>query len=206
MKSYKEFINESRSYIESICKKYGITNYTINSDVSIDVDGDVNLIDNNLTRFPLKFRNVSGYFYCSYNKLTTLVGGPQTVGGDFDCSHNQLTTLEGSPENISGDFYCSHNQLINLEGFPQSVGGNFYCDNNQLINFVGFPEDFESDIYLGRNPVREIYDLFKNVKCIRWINEFDVIQGDKVIMDRLEEVYHQLGMRVVSLKSYKIIN
>ena len=89
MKSYREFINESRSYIESICKKYGITNYTINSDVSIDVDGDVNLIDNNLTRFPLKFRNVSGNFYCYNNQLTTLVGGPQTVGGDFDCSHNQ---------------------------------------------------------------------------------------------------------------------
>ena len=132
-------------------------------------------------------------------------GSPENISGDFYCSHNQLINLEGSPQSVGGDFSCKSNKLTTFEGFPQTVGGNFYCDNNQLINFVGFPEDFEGDIYLGRNPVREIYDLFGTVKCIRWVNEFDVIQGDKVIMDRLEEVYHQLGMRVLSLKSYKII-
>lgn len=211
--------------IKKICRKYEITNYTINSDGSIDVDGDVDLSVSQ-SKLPLKFRNVSGDFSCSGNELTTLEGCPQTVGGgfychsnklttlegcpqsvgdNFDCSDNKLTTLEGSPQTV-GDFNCQSNLLTTLEGCPQIVGGDFDCRDNELVNFIGFPEDFEGDIYLGGNPVKEIYDLFGTVKCIRWINEFDVIQGDSVIMDRLEEVYHQLGMKLISLKSYKIID
>ena len=53
MKHIKLF--ESFNDIDSICKKYNITNYTINSDGSIDVDGDVNLSNRGLTKLPLKF-------------------------------------------------------------------------------------------------------------------------------------------------------
>ena len=34
--------------IHNICKKYNITNYSINSDGSIDVEGNVNLVKKNL--------------------------------------------------------------------------------------------------------------------------------------------------------------
>jgi hypothetical protein len=34
---------EDFSEIDSICKKYGIKNYTINPDGIVDVDGDVDL-------------------------------------------------------------------------------------------------------------------------------------------------------------------
>jgi hypothetical protein len=40
------------------------------------------------------------------------------------------------------------------------------------------------------------------------INEYDVIQGNKVILDRLEEVFYQLGMTPpedIKLKNYEII-
>jgi len=42
MLSYKKFF-ESKQEIDSICRKYGIRNYTINPDESIDVDRDVDL-------------------------------------------------------------------------------------------------------------------------------------------------------------------
>ena len=171
MKSYKQFIKESKTDIHSICNQYNITNYTINPDGSIDVEGNVYLdyqIINNasLTKLPLRFRNVSGH---------------------FDCSNNELTSLEGG---------------------PQSVGGHFDYRNNKLVNLNGFPEFFENEVYLSNNPVQEIYDLFGTFKCINWLNEFDVIQGNSVIMDRLEEVYHQLGMEMpenIKLKNYEII-
>jgi hypothetical protein len=98
MKSYNQFIKESKTDIDSIPKAYGIMNYTINPDGSIDVDGDVGLNNERLTKLPLKFRNVGGDFYCSYNNLPSLEGCPQTVGGDFYCRNNQLTSLEGLPE------------------------------------------------------------------------------------------------------------
>jgi len=47
MKYLKLF--ESYSDIKSICEKYGIVNYSINSDGSIDVDGVVNLYNEYLT-------------------------------------------------------------------------------------------------------------------------------------------------------------
>ena len=57
--------------ISLICEKYGITNYTINGDGSIDVDGDVNFYSKGLTELPLTFNKVSGYFSCANNQLTS---------------------------------------------------------------------------------------------------------------------------------------
>jgi hypothetical protein len=75
-------------------------------------------------------------------------------------------------------------------------------------------EFFEGYFYCEENPIEEIYTLFlqedsiNDSKCIQWINEFDVIRGNKVIMDRLEEVFHQLNMMMpenIKFKSYKVI-
>jgi len=103
--------------------------YTINDDGSIDVDGDVDLSCKKLTKIPFKFRNVSVYFTCSNNQLTSLEGAPNTVGGSFSCHNNQLTSLECAPNTVGGNFYCHNNQLTSLECAPNTVDGNFYCHN-----------------------------------------------------------------------------
>ena len=66
----------------------GIHNYTINNDLTVDVDGDVDLYNKNLTKIPVQFNEVLGNFDCSYNNLESLEWHPKYVGGDFDCSHN----------------------------------------------------------------------------------------------------------------------
>ena len=175
------------SEIHKICKEHNIKYYTINDDMSISVDGSVNLSYRNLKSIPIKFKE---------------------VGGDFSCSENQLTSLKYCPETVGG-FYCSRNQLTSLKYCPETVGGDFYCNNNQLTNFDGLPEFFEQDIHIGGNPVDEIYRLFKeDPRCIYWIREFDVIQGDEVVRDRLEEVYHTLGISIpkdIKLKEYILV-
>ena len=196
MKSYKQFIKESKTDIHSICDEYGINDYTINPDGSIDVDGNIILSYDfergELTKIPLKFAKVIGDFECDRNQLTTLKGSPKSVGGNFDCHSNQLTSLEGLPE----------------------IGGHINCRRNQITDFRGVSEFFEGLFYCEENPIEEIYTLFlqkeyvKDSKCIKWINEFDVIRGNKVIMDRLEEVFHQLNMLMpenLTFKSYKVI-
>jgi hypothetical protein len=104
--------------IDEICKKYGIINYTINQDDSIDVDGYVDLRNYKLTELPLKFNKVSGRFNCSYNKLTSLEGCPNYVGDTFYCSYNDLTSLESAPNYVGGKFYCYGNPL------PQEIIDN----------------------------------------------------------------------------------
>ncbi len=111
--------------ISLICKQYGIENYTINSDGSIDVNGSVDLSFKNLTQLPLTFNKVSGYFYCSYNNLTSLKGSPRWVGGWFDCDHNNLTSLEFSPDYVGGWFSCETNPLID-NYCDTEIGSGFY--------------------------------------------------------------------------------
>ena len=120
--------------ISLICKQYGITNYTINPDGSIDVDDDVDLYGFDLTELPLTFNKVTGYFDCGVNNLTTLKGCPRWVGGYFNCEDNQLTSLEFSPDYIGGYFSCSCNQLTSLEFSPDYVGDSFDCDDNYLTD------------------------------------------------------------------------
>jgi len=120
------------TYINAVCSKYNIQNYTINDDYTIDVNGSVYFSNKSLTKIPLKFNIVSRYFYCPNNKLTTLEGCPKEVGDSFSCGENQLTTLKGGPKSVGGDFICRDNKLTTLEGGPEYVGGDFQCKYNPL--------------------------------------------------------------------------
>jgi hypothetical protein len=71
--SFGDFPNTIED-IDRICIKYFIKNYTINEDMSIDVDGDVRIDGEKLTKLPLKFNKVGGHFHCFDNQLTTLEG------------------------------------------------------------------------------------------------------------------------------------
>ena len=127
---------ENFNEIHKICQEYVIRNYTINTDGSIDVDGDVDLSERNLNKLPLKFRNVSGDFSCHNNNLTTLEGAPQSVGGDFYCDRNKLTTLEGAPKSVSDYFWCRGNPFQVIEKmFPD--GKDFFNANNEWEFFAG---------------------------------------------------------------------
>ncbi len=145
-KTYEGFLNLHLKQ-RLICSKYGIKNYTINSDGSIDVNGNVDLSMKYLTSLPLKFNRVTGNFKCiglyweSNAKLTTLEGSPRIVGGDFLCSQNQLTSLEGAPEEVGGNFQCIYNELTSLQGAPKKVGGDFYCEYNRLTSLEGAPDE-----------------------------------------------------------------
>jgi hypothetical protein len=115
--------------ISLICEKYNITNYTINPDGSIDVNGDVH-INFDITEFPLRFNKVYGSFDCGYNNLTTLKGSPRWIGGGFYCDHNILTSLEFSPDYVDRDFWCNNNQLTD-NYCDSEIGGKFYTSLEQ---------------------------------------------------------------------------
>ena len=118
--------------IHEICKRYLISNYSINLDGSIDVDGNVSIATGRLEKLPLKFNKVSGDFYCSWINLTTLEGCPKEVGDDFYCSYNKLKTLEHSPLIIGGHFYCMNNPLESLEGLNININ-RLKCDNKDKL-------------------------------------------------------------------------
>lgn len=210
LKTYEElnFRKLLNPKIVSICRKLRIKNYTINSDGSIDVAGDVDL-PYNLDKIPLKFRNVSGnficrgyaynetgltslqgcpshvggYFDCSYNQITSLQGGPTYIGGEFDCGHNQLTSLQGGPTYVGGDYNCPYNQLTSLQGCAKSIGHDIYCINNQIISFEGI-ESIGHEFYCNNNPVYNIWTLFYDKSKIELFNDYDIIRQEEIEVDK----------------------
>ena len=209
---YENFIKESKEDIDSICKKFGIKNYTINEDSTIDVDGNVYINNKRLTKLPLKFGKVSGGFYCSDNQLKSLSGAPLSVGGGFNCSSNQLKSLSGSPLSVGGNFYCDSNQLKSLDGISGKISGGIYCENNQLRDVKGVKDGWLGEFSVVENPVQEIFKLFPYEKwdeVIEYLNEYEVIRdnGNLVILQRLEQVFLDIGLEVPEIEEiegYKI--
>ena len=183
MKYLKRF-NESIEDIDSICEKYGIINYTVNPDGTVDVDGNVDLSNRKLTRLPLKFGKVSGNFYCSYNKLTTLEGCPTEVGGSFLCNNNQLTTLKGGPKIVGRNFVCYYNKLTTLEGCPKEVVGHFSCSNNKLtiINWDDVYTLNSNSFDLTSNPICEVYKIFRYTKTFIDSLEWNYFKEPNIII------------------------
>lgn len=110
--------------------------FIINDDGTIDVEGNVNLYKIGLKQLPeyIQFNTVSGIFWINQNQLITLKGCPYHVGQHFFCCNNMLTTLEFSPEYVGGKFECSNNKLTSLEFSPKKVVGAFDCTDN-LVKF-----------------------------------------------------------------------
>jgi hypothetical protein len=67
----------------------------------VNVEGGVGVPNMNLTEIPVKFGDVTDYFNCSRNKLTTLKGVPQSLGGDFICLKNKVKFTEDDLRAVS---------------------------------------------------------------------------------------------------------
>lgn len=182
------FIRKKRDRIPNIISG----DYTILEDGYINVFGSVSLQGYDFDQLPLKFKDIVGHFCINSNKLINLIGSPERVSGYFACTSNKLESLEGAPKIVGSYFACAYNK--NLKCFEHCpISPTIYASDCSFTNFNGFPYYVEN-IHIDGNPVNEIYTLFNDIKCINWINEFEVIYDDMIILDRLEMVYDQMNI------------
>ena len=144
MKTFKQYICENNQFltnkddIDHWLFDHDVDGYTINDDLTVDVDGNVDLYNKNLTSIPVQFKNVDGDFYCSYNRLTSLVGCPTTVGG--------------------GSFYCFGNQIFDPLNILKIKQVKYcYIDNNQVQQII----NKYLQLYPNDNQIRQRYLLAK---------------------------------------------
>ena len=183
----------TREEVIEVCERHRIKNYTINDDLSIDVDGDVHLYSKNLEYLPLRFSYVSGAFLCFDNELKTLEGCPQTVGRSFSCSNNFLVSLKGCPQTVRGSFNCSYNKITDLEHFPED-SHTIYIENNPIYNLINtFIFKPKTDSFMIEDFID--YEIVRN--------------GDTVMLDRLQTFIRDNDLEMPDLdeikKHYKII-
>jgi hypothetical protein len=122
---------KTKSDIIKWLHEYHIENYTINDDLTVDVDNDVNLSDKNLYEILIQFGVINGNFWCNHNKLTSFQGCPVEVRGDFYCFGNKITNFKDCPRIIEGDFNCMNNHLNSISDLNSTILGffihSYYC-------------------------------------------------------------------------------
>lgn len=117
------------------------------------VYGSISLDDMNLTEIPINFYQVTGYFACIRNKLTSLKGCPKIVGDNLYIYGNRLTTMEGCPTKVH-DIYCTNNNIRDYSALKNTSFSHIDIDTDDLFD-VSF--DFLS------NP-EEVSSLFKYIR------------------------------------------
>ena len=58
---------KTKEEIKTWLDKYEIKNYTISDDLTVEVNGGVDLSNKSLKEIPFKFKKINGFFDCSYN-------------------------------------------------------------------------------------------------------------------------------------------
>jgi len=144
---YENNILKNKQEIEDWLNTLEIENFTVNNDLTVDVDDNVDISDKNLTEIPVQFNKINGWFNCSGNKeLKSLKGCPQIGITDFLCRDCDLRDLKGVPKEIKGRFECGDNEKLNsLKGCPQIGVTYFWCYNCDLRDLEGAPKEIEDN-------------------------------------------------------------
>lgn len=120
------------SEIKDWLKKFGVSHYQINSDLSVDCYESVSISDMGLNNIPIKFNTINGFFDCSNNNLDSLKNSPVETTGYFNCNENNLTNLDGCPIKVGSYFVCNLNKITSLDICPEKVNGDFDCRFNRI--------------------------------------------------------------------------
>lgn len=184
---------KSREEIKKICDRYSIYNYTINEDLSIDVNNNsVNLSYNKLSFLPLKFNEVEYNFSCNECGLLSLEGSPNKVGHEFIVNDNKLTNLKYRPEHIGTRFFCRKNEITDLKYFPKYVGGNIFFEQNPIDTLIY--------TFIHKDNAENLVQEF---------NDFSIVRDDTVVLNRLKSFINDFDLDMPDLnevkKYYKII-
>jgi hypothetical protein len=167
---------QNKEKIKEWLDNYNIINYTINDDLTVDIDGDVRLYHQSLREFPIQFGIVKGNFVFGRNKITSLKGCPHTVYGEFDCSNNQLLNLEHCPRLVYGDFYLHGNKVTLLDHTPNVVTGVLACGTNPIVDCSGiFNANINSFSHWASTKEKIIQDYQQFYEIV--INHLGEIEG-----------------------------
>lgn len=137
-----EWINYGGEHDDEVYEFPYITK--IHSDGTVDIFGDLNgerwEILGNITKLPVKFGIVEGYFNLEYLPgLTTLEGCPESCRGFSLMGLRGITSLRGCPKKV-GDFYVRGANVEDFIGGPESVE-NFVIQNCPITSLEGAPRE-----------------------------------------------------------------
>lgn len=145
------------------------------------------------------------------------------VDDGVDITYQKLKNIPIQFNIVNGGFCCYKNELTDFKGFPRIVKGSIDFSYNNISSFIGFPQSINSvhskKVFSESNPIKEIIDClegpFDICKMINYINEYDVISGNNIFLDKYRECLELIGVPddeiflyeedILDIKGYKII-
>lgn len=186
-----------------------VEKYSINNNLTINVNGDVFLNEKSLTEIPIQFHIVNGSFYCQNNNLTTLKGCPKIVKSEFNCSKNSLTNLKGCPKTTLDGFICNDNKITSLRYCPKKVSTIFNVGNNCLndLNYLPYLNYIKYFIFSGnlidKDSLLNINVDFNSIEYI--YSDFNQHGDKKSFLHFLKEnsINKEKNILLQSIENYK---
>lgn len=176
-----------------------IGNFKINPDLTVDTN-NVMLGHLKLEYIPIQFGKVKN-FHCNHNRLKSLKGCPKEADS-MSIFNNELTSFEYCPTELV-DLYCSNNQFNSFDYAPKLIKGDFDFSGNNISTLKNFPKVFgeinhklwSKNFGIKENPISEILRFVEKDKLnnfIQFLNEYDVIVDDKVIIERFKDALYMI--------------
>ncbi len=165
--------------IATWCDDNFISNYTIDDNLTVNVNSDVFLYLIPMETLPVQFGYISGEFLLGENGLTSLKGCPHTVEHDFTCGGNLISSLKYLPQTINGTIKLFNN--IKLTDFTSNLKtcNNLIKSSNRIpgLSFLSFED--------------EIYS-YDSLEYIKWNdNVIHFLEEDAdFIMDEEEDIIY----------------
>ncbi|MDO8581575.1 MAG: hypothetical protein Q7S16_01775 [bacterium] len=164
---------------------WALETFTIHTDGTLTVEGDLDLTHLPVTHLPKGLREVGGILGLGMTKIISIEGFPEKVGGDVDLTGVQIISLKGFPQTIGGnifladtrikslhglpkkiekDLHLSRTDIASLRGLPQNIGGSLYLDGvTTLMSLDGLPERIPGDLSLYWSLVSSLHGLSKEI-------------------------------------------
>jgi hypothetical protein len=149
----------------------GIQNAIVNRDLSIDVDGDVDIWRSLNSVLPVRFSRITGLLNLS-SKFKSLKGLPPDTIGGLNCIGSGITSLEGCSRVVKNSFSVSYcESLKSLKGGPRIVNGSYGAKDVKLDSLEGIAEEIQGSLLLTlTNPNIKLLDILK----IKRLKAFDL--------------------------------
>ncbi len=184
---------KTKTKIKQWLNEMGIQQYTINKDLTVDVNGNVNLQSKGLIEIPIQFGFINGDFGIAYNKLDSLKGSPKKVTGYFDCCGNKLTSLEYCPKEIGGLFVFNENKIESFDYAPDSVE-RLACYNDDMKTLKGFKTEVKETFLHACQDIEYCIDEVKHLYVYNPITYYKyqiILSGQQLRAIQQEEALRQ---------------